>query len=617
MNRNLSYILVAVLTIFISSASYAAQSNEERLSLLQPLIQYDLSFDTNVTVDSVILWEKMLSPELEEQRKYDMLFLLKGMAVQSLITEGKISLAINNANAMYKKAKEINYPLGTALALRAIGNTYLGSSSTQAAIKSYEEALDIMKEIPEAEIYLRNTLSHLILIQLSTLQTTNFEEEIEQLETYCNKYPNSACYFYLPCCQAFYDIQTNQLPQALVKLQQLEQIYTQHPYPYFLMIVKYLYGCYYIASKEYPLALKIYDELMLTLRNTCSYRNAQIAQEHARILALMGKYEESCKAYDDINTRKDSLNTKNYLRQINELHTLYQIDKNELNNLNRQKRIIQWSWCIILVALSLIVFFIFRIKRNNRRLLQSQQEQEKIKQQVERSIRTKSLFLSNMSHEIRTPLNALSGFSAILTEESIDEETRNQCNDIIQQNSELLLKLINDVIDLSSLEVGKMAFKFKEHDAVGICRNVIDMVEKIKQTNADVKFITSLDSLKLITDNTRLQQVLINLLINATKFTSQGSITLELKLQDDNTALFSVTDTGTGIPQEKQKQIFSRFEKLNENAQGTGLGLSICQLIIKEMGGKIWTDPKYTEGARFFFTHPIRQQNMQKEEVIE
>ena len=546
-----------------------------------------------------------------------MLFLLKGMAVQSLITEGKISLAINNANAMYKKAKEINYPLGTALALRAIGNTYLGSSSTQAAIKSYEEALDIMKEIPEAEMYLRNTLSHLILIKLSTLQTTNFEKEIAQLETYCNKYPNSACYFYLPCCQAFYDIQTNQLSQALVKLQQLEQIYAQHPYPYFFMIVKYLYGCYYIASKEYPLALKIYDELMLTLRNTCSYRNAQIAQEHARILALMGKYEESCKAYDDINMRKDSLNTKNYLRQINELNTLYQIDKNELNNLNRQKRIIQWSWCIILVALSLIVFFIFRIKRNNRRLLQSQQEQEKIKQQVERSIRTKSLFLSNMSHEIRTPLNALSGFSAILTEESIDEETRNQCYDIIQQNSELLLKLINDVIDLSSLEVGKMTFKFKEHDAVGICRNVIDMVEKIKQTNADVKFITSLDSLKLITDNTRLQQVLINLLINATKFTSQGSITLELKLQDDNTALFSVTDTGTGIPQEKQKQIFSRFEKLNENAQGTGLGLSICQLIIKEMGGKIWTDPKYTEGARFFFTHPIRQQNMQKEEVIE
>lgn len=100
-------------------------------------------------------------------------------------------------------------------------------------------------------------------------------------------------------------------------------------------------------------------------------------------------------------------------------------------------------------------------------------------------------FLSNMSHEIRTPLNALSGFSAILTEESIDNETKQQCNDIIQQNSELLLKLINDVIDLSSLEIGKMQFKFNECDIVALCRNVIDMVEKIKQTQAEVRFSTS------------------------------------------------------------------------------------------------------------------------------
>ena len=170
----------------------------------------------------------------------------------------------------------------------------------------------------------------------------------------------------------------------------------------------------------------------------------------------------------------------------------------------------------------LIIIAIFRIKRTNNRLLQSQQEQEKAKKQAEKSIHTKSLFLSNMSHEIRTPLNALSGFSAILTEESIDNETKQQCNDIIQQNSELLLKLINDVIDLSSLEIGKMQFKFNECDIVALCRNVIDMVEKIKQTQAEVRFSTSLSSLKLTTDSARLQQVLINLLINATKFTAQG-----------------------------------------------------------------------------------------------
>ena len=164
-------------------------------------------------------------------------------------------------------------------------------------------------------------------------------------------------------------------------------------------------------------------------------------------------------------------------------------------------------------------------------------------------------------------------------------------------------------------EIGNMTFKFKICDAVGLCRNVIDMVEKIKQTHADVRFSTPLDSLELLTDSARLQQVLINLLINATKFTSQGSITLQLEQQTEDTALFSVTDTGTGIPKEKQKKIFNRFEKLNENAQGTGLGLSICQLIIEQLGGSIWIDPDYEEGSRFLFTHPIDKSDQGKEET--
>ena len=104
-----------------------------------------------------------------------------------------------------------------------------------------------------------------------------------------------------------------------------------------------------------------------------------------------------------------------------------------------------------------------------------------------------------------------------------------------------------------------------------------------------------------------MQQVLINLLINATKFTAEGTITLKLEKESDETALFSVTDTGCGIPKEKQPHIFQRFEKLDENAQGSGLGLSICQLIIEHIGGRILIDPDYDEGSRFLFTHPIRQ----------
>ena len=366
----------------------------------------------------------------------------------------------------------------------------------------------------------------------------------------------------------------------------------------------------------YPVA--IMDGVLLSAIRTGANMGAaalQVLKDRAHILTLMGNSKEACEAYEIFNTYKDSLDAMNYIRQINELHTLYQIDKNELDNLNRQKTILYWSWFTILSIVILIVFFILLVRRGNKKLRQSQQELEKVKKQEENSIRTKSLFLSNMSHEIRTPLNALSGFSSILTEESIDNETRKQCSDIIQQNSELLLKLINDVIDLSSLEVGKMKFKYERCDAVAICRNVIDMVEKIKQTNANVRFSTSLHSLELTTDNARLQQLLINLLINATKFTPQGSITMELEKQTEDIALFSVTDTGCGISPENQNKIFNRFEKLNENAQGTGLGLSICQLIIEQLGGKIWIDSNYEEGARFLFTHPIYHEQQGKEEA--
>lgn len=239
---------------------------------------------------------------------------------------------------------------------------------------------------------------------------------------------------------------------------------------------------------------------------------------------------------------------------------------------------------ILLVFIFIIIAIMLRKQRQEIAL--STQKLEHLRTNAENATSAKSIFLSNMSHEIRTPLNALSGFSSLLTEENLDNETRRQCNEVILQNSELLLKLINDVIDLSSLEFGKIQFCINKHNVVNICQNVIDTVSKIKQTQAAICFITELKGMDIETDDVRLQQVLINLLINATKFTPQGSIILELRKQSEQELLFSVTDTGCGIPKEKQAAIFRRFEKLNENAQGSGLGLSICQLIIEHIGGK-------------------------------
>ena len=321
-----------------------------------------------------------------------------------------------------------------------------------------------------------------------------------------------------------------------------------------------------------------------------------------------GEYEDAAHLYSKMIVIGDSLFRVYTGERVEDMRKDYPIDELELQNSIQQKRILQLSFIIILFfAVSLLGGF-FYLKKVGKKLLYSKDELQKAKFLAEESIRNKSLFLSNMSHEIKTPLNALAGFSEVLTTPGIDEATRTQCNDVIQLNSELLLKLINDVVDISCLDVANMKFSITTHEIVTLCRNVVKMLDNIKQTSADIRFETELASLEIETDQGRLQQMLVNLLVNATKFTKEGSITLALRLDEKGFAEFSVTDTGCGIPLERQSTIFGRFEKLNEGVQGTGLGLSICKMIIKRLGGEIWVDSGYTAGARFVFIHPLKQE---------
>lgn len=398
----------------------------------------------------------------------------------------------------------------------------------------------------------------------------------------------------------------------------MDSIYRIHPEKFYCFHLKYTTAAYYRAMGNWNRmywnkALQLYEELRqeYTVNKQSAYYR-WITQETIYLYKIQGKSMAACLLYQELYSTVDTLTAEGYVRQINILRAKYQIDQMEIASREEHNKFITdiLTGSILLVFIFIIITIMLRKQRQEIAL--STQKLEHLRTNAENATSAKSIFLSNMSHEIRTPLNALSGFSSLLTEENLDNETRRQCNEVILQNSELLLKLINDVIDLSSLEFGKIQFCINKHNVVNICQNVIDTVSKIKQTQAAICFITELESMDIETDDARLQQVLINLLINATKFTPQGSIILELRKQSEQELLFSVTDTGCGIPKEKQAAIFRRFEKLNENAQGSGLGLSICQLIIEHIGGKIWIDPDYTGGSRFFFTHPIRQSQSTK-----
>lgn len=267
----------------------------------------------------------------------------------------------------------------------------------------------------------------------------------------------------------------------------------------------------------------------------------------------------------------------------------------------------------LVLALLIVLINNFTQKKKQEKLIKETESlSEKInylssaKKKAEESNELKSTFLANMSHEIRTPLNAIVGFSSLITEENLENKEKETYTDIIQKSSQLLLNLINDLLDLSKLEAKKYNFDFKRCNLDLCCQQALKIIESShKKEEVQLFFSTSeKKDQTLITDEYRLQQVLINLLNNALKFTSKGNISLKYKVNHKEEKIyFYITDTGKGIPKEKQKLVFNRFEKLNPQAQGSGLGLSICKLIVKQLGGRIWIDSNYEQGTRVIFTH--------------
>ena len=242
---------------------------------------------------------------------------------------------------------------------------------------------------------------------------------------------------------------------------------------------------------------------------------------------------------------------------------------------------------------------ITELKETERKLIAARDKAEELD-------RLKSAFLANMSHEIRTPLNAIVGFSSLLTETE-DMKDRKQYMAIVQENTELLLQLISDILDLSKMESGAFEFVKSDTDVNLLCSEIIRSLRMKVPAGVELVFEECLPGCHVWADKNRLNQVISNFINNALKFTFSGSITLGYYRQTDGYLRFYVRDTGMGIPRNKIKTVFDRFVKLNSFVHGTGLGLSICKSLVEQMGGTIGVESEEGEGSCFWFTYPYQE----------
>ena len=612
MGKHICYIIL--LTILFILPLQAANRESQHLSTLEYLMDNYLAFDTNTPIDSVIYWGEQITPTLEKEGKTDLFFRIKQQLVQLYSYRGDIGQAIDEARLMYEKAKTMNYQQGMALASRAIGDAYHCSNMAQEAIDSYKEAIQYHITSPDHNLFKEATTLKLISLLMMTDQTDEAGQYIHQLEASEYKYAGTTLHFFDYILHSAFYIKKENIQKAAEYLQKAEHFYTSNPQPYFYPFLNFACGQYNETIGAYEQALQNYDEFLENIhQKNKSVNYLHVSYTKANLLIKMGKKLEAARLYERISEVSDSVVSPSYSHRINNLRARFEENRMQIENKEELNHLLLVGLVSGVIILGIITYLAISILKQNKKLEQSKIKLEQSRLNAENAMHTKSLSLSNMSHEIRTPLSAISGFSELLTDKQLDEETRRQCSEVIQRNSDLLIKLINDVIDLSNLGTGNIHFHFNYHDAISICRDVINTVNNVKKTEAEVLFKSGLESLQLYTDDSRLQQLLINLLINATKFTPKGSITLEVEQYSKDSVLFTITDTGCGIPPEKQSKIFNRFEKLNETAQGSGLGLSICQLIIEHIGGNIWLDSSYTGGCRFCFTHPINPIDKKKE----
>lgn len=374
---------------------------------------------------------------------------------------------------------------------------------------------------------------------------------------------------------------------------------------------------------NYNKALSVLDERETELRKKNNLTTLMaLRKTKADIFWDMNRKEEAAGLYRDFlleqkkeKERNEEITTSEFATMLN----LQQLnaEKVRLEKISQKKQLQNTRTILfsVLGLLCIVVIFLWqqrklnaklhraknKLDEQNRTLIKAEEELRKAKEVAEQSNWLKTMFIQNMSHEIRTPLNSIVGFSGVLVDMLDEKEDIGQYVALIESNSKLLLKLVGDILDISILD-SEVEIKHNAVDVNACCQASIDAAGASFDPGVRLIFEPACDELIINSNYNYIVQVLDNLLGNASKFTHEGSVALAYEVKkEENQLIFTVTDTGIGIPVEEQERVFERFVKLDNFSQGAGLGLSICRIVAERLGGYLRIDKGYTQGTRVIF----------------
>lgn len=520
-----------------------------------------------------------------------------------LIEHGRLLEAMDLTNEMKKDAEIMGSALGTYLMHLTVGDTYKACNDKDMALVSYLQALNLQKKM------LKNmdpTMSYVYLSEMYRRKSGRTEADVD------------SCKILLV---EGLSLTNDPMNRARLIAQEAMLYHSQQDYDSFndayKRILKELgtdtlpdefIQVYYrkkILDSDYEGAQKLIDRIpldydrhiaqYLLYKRQDDYKNAIISYEHAN------------HALNIIRTKQSRTNLEELNQRIGNLQLTIENQELQHKYSNIVAIVLFMIFIVVLVALYFVIILWNRAKKAGKELQEKNHELEQARDKAVHSEEMKTMFIQNMSHEIRTPLNAIAGFSEVLAAQANELEASERMNfaHLIRHNTDLLTKLVNDILILSDVENGKYEMYYTKVPVNQFCRKVLESVKHRAHHNVELIFETDLtNKFEIDTDEVRLAQVLNNLLVNACKYTTTGSITLECHLRPGN-IVFAVKDTGPGVPIERRSDIFERFTKLDNFHQGTGLGLNICLTIVNMMKGKIFIDEEYSSGSRFVVELPL------------